>query len=275
MPSPILESGSISPTGYQRHEVPATPSTARTPYSAAISTLLADCREAGPAFTFLDEHVSRLYTTFRNYFSLPILPTELCVTEIARRETARLHKTYPQIPVFRLQLLLSPESLEILFSEYQPTWRETDDIELWPVAAQRHFPQHKLVADKISLQARAAALRAGMDEALLISPDGHALEGAWSNFFWVDRGNTIFTAPSQVLPGVVRQKILNSFPCTQQHATLTEIRAHAAEAFVTQGTSGITAVRAIGGVPFAKPTRSTIQMLRHWYADQLQAERTV
>ncbi len=57
--------------------------------------------------------------------------------------------------------------------------------------------------------ARAEADDAGADEALLLNTDGHVVEGASSNLFWIE-GTTLYTPPiehSGILPGVTRETV--------------------------------------------------------------------
>lgn len=57
----------------------------------------------------------------------------------------------------------------------------------------------------LQISARAEAEAKGADEALLLNTDGHVIEAAGSNLFWIANG-TVYTPPldSGVLPGVTR-----------------------------------------------------------------------
>jgi branched-subunit amino acid aminotransferase/4-amino-4-deoxychorismate lyase len=57
--------------------------------------------------------------------------------------------------------------------------------------------------------ARAEADALGADEALMLNPEGWAVEGTASNLFWIQDG-TVFTPPlsSGALPGITRAAIL-------------------------------------------------------------------
>jgi aminodeoxychorismate lyase len=57
--------------------------------------------------------------------------------------------------------------------------------------------------------ARAEADAAGADEALLLNTDGHVVEAASSNLFWIQK-QMVFTPPlaSGILPGVTRAEVL-------------------------------------------------------------------
>lgn len=70
----------------------------------------------------------------------------------------------------------------------------------------RHKTTSRLAYDLAREEARAA----GADEALLVSPSGHVLEGAVSNLFVVLRDGTLVTPPlaDDVLPGVTRARVL-------------------------------------------------------------------
>jgi branched-chain amino acid aminotransferase len=57
--------------------------------------------------------------------------------------------------------------------------------------------------------AKAAALKAGYDEAVMLTPDGHVAEGSGENIFIV-RGSTVLTPPiyDGVLEGITRDSVM-------------------------------------------------------------------
>ncbi len=83
------------------------------------------------------------------------------------------------------------------------------------ISASFRLPAHEAVArfktcNKLAqILARAEADAAGADEALLLNTDGHVVEGASSNLFWIER-DAVCTAPlpSGILAGVTRAVVL-------------------------------------------------------------------
>ena len=75
-----------------------------------------------------------------------------------------------------------------------------------PGALGRHKTTSRLAYDLAREEARAE----GADEALLVSPAGHVLEGAASNVFVVRPDGAVVTPPlsADVLPGVTRARVL-------------------------------------------------------------------
>lgn len=69
--------------------------------------------------------------------------------------------------------------------------------------------RHKTLSALEKVMARAEAGRAGCDEALLLTPDGHIAEGSYTNLFIVRQGLWL-TPPlaDGCLPGVMRQRVL-------------------------------------------------------------------
>lgn len=100
--------------------------------------------------------------------------------------------------------------------------------------------------------ARAEAERAGADEALLVNTNGHAVEAASANLFWISE-SAVCTAPIQsgVLPGITRAIVvelcaqlgLQCIECAVSPAELLEQRG----VFLTLSTLGIVEVVEIDG----------------------------
>jgi branched-subunit amino acid aminotransferase/4-amino-4-deoxychorismate lyase len=93
-----------------------------------------------------------------------------------------------------------------------------------------------------NIRAKRAALAAGFDEALFITPAGIVIEGATTNIFAV-RDGLVFTPPlaSGPLPGIARAEVLALLGPARFRETLltTSDLHHASELFVTNALLGI------------------------------------
>ena len=76
-----------------------------------------------------------------------------------------------------------------------------------------YFPEYSLAEHKTtswlrSLEARRLARRSGFDEALMVSPNGRIGEAAAANIFFYIAGRWVTPPVEGILPGVVRQVLL-------------------------------------------------------------------
>lgn len=118
-----------------------------------------------------------------------------------------------------------------------------------------------------SIMARKEAKAAGAWEALFISSEGRILEGAYTNIFFLAE-NLLVTAPesSPILPGVVRQKVMELAPglglSVDFHSPkLEELGPGATSAFLTSSLLGICPVSEIDGITM-QPDPGAIETLR-------------
>ena len=100
--------------------------------------------------------------------------------------------------------------------------------------------------------ARAEADEAGADEALLLNTDGFVVEGASSNFFWIQRGR-VYTPPlaAGILPGVTRAVVFSiasrlKIPVREKRIRPKEL-AHADGVFLSLSSFGIVEAKSLGG----------------------------
>lgn len=91
--------------------------------------------------------------------------------------------------------------------EKPPRWKLITSSHRLP--ANEALAQFKTCNKLAQILARAEADAAGADEALLLNTDGHVVEGASSNLFWIE-GSTVCTPPlpSGILAGVTRAVVL-------------------------------------------------------------------
>ena len=104
--------------------------------------------------------------------------------------------------------------------------------------------------------ARAEADAAGADEALLLNTDGHVVEGASSNLFWIE-GKTVCTPPltDGLLAGVTRAVTMEicqslSLPIAERTVTPEQLR-RADGVYLTLSSIGVAEAIALDGVPLA------------------------
>lgn len=134
----------------------------------------------------------------------------------------------------------------------------------------RHKTTSRLAWDLAREEARAA----GVDEALLVAPDGRLLEGAASNLFVVTRGE-VRTPPlgSGILPGVTRANVLAL--CAELGLPAREAMVHPADAlaadelFLTNSVQQVLPVGSLDGRPLPSREVGTrlLQAYRRLVAD--------
>src|SRR5207237_8017976 len=107
----------------------------------------------------------------------------------------------------RPSLVMSLHSTTVIPSNGSLQWRlKTASVRL---PANEPLAQFKTCNKLPQILARAEADTAGADEALLLNTDGHVVEAASSNLFWV-RDQTVCTPPltSGIVAGVTRTVVL-------------------------------------------------------------------
>ena len=129
----------------------------------------------------------------------------------------------------------------------------------------RTLPQHKTTDYDVCVRALRQAVEWGADEALFTTTEGNVLEGTATNVFAV-RGTTLITAPSAVLPGIVRAWVLaQGLPIEERPPTVDEIREGA---FFTGSLTTIAPLRTIDGLRCAEPGEVVAELM-HAYMRRL------
>ena len=105
---------------------------------------------------------------------------------------------------------------------------------------------------------RAEAEAANADEALLLDSDGHVIEGATSNLFWVKNG-VVYTSPltAAILPGITRALVLEvcrnlAIKSVEKQITLPQLKA-ADGVFLSLTSRIIVAAKSIGRQKLKQP----------------------
>ena len=222
-----------------------------------FTTLVSSSGEARFRLPLLDLHLRRLISNGRAAGLLEtaggIKAEDLAgpVFEFFSRAAAAEESgsTLPQL-ICRLILFADDETKLLLSAApYLAKWPPGAPIDLITVLGLRPNPEIKSTGFDLCTAASAQAKAAGGSEALLVDAEGHVREGAWSNIFWVDRRNRILTPARSVLPGIVRQVLLEcgAAETTDQEKTVDQLLAEACGVFITQSTTGITPVGSIDG----------------------------
>ncbi len=252
----------------------------------------------GHGLTSLDETSKFLpegaYTTFRTYSHKKAMRIEdhfQRLDESAERANASFHPHSASIrPVLRDILNESPftESrvritldLEKMPGSFYVTLEE---LHLPSVAAyqkgvktvsrtmQRENPKAKLTQFLTTTSRLRAQLPPGVNEMLMVDPDGIILEGLSSNFFGV-KGGAIFTVEEGVLPGITRKAVVEiavseGIPVITMGIPLSQLDT-LEECFITSASRGVLPVVQVdnaiiyNGKP-GKLSRKLIQLFNLW-----------
>jgi len=124
------------------------------------------------------------------------------------------------------------------------TLQRRTDARAITLRMRRSMPEHKLTSYAACAIGLRQAAQAGANEGLFLDEEGNVLEGTATNVFAV-RGRTLITAKDNVLPGIVRQWVLDQAVEIEWRApSIREVREGA---FLTGSLTGLAALRTIDG----------------------------
>ena len=204
----------------------------------------------------LSDHLHRLELT-AGLTGRPMTLDNESLRAILRQAVQGYHQGMrPQAPVQDLRLRLTLD-LEIhpgdLYLALQPLSVPPPEYYQRGVAAitcdlQRLLPEAKLTRFIDRSQSMRQRLTDGLNEAVMVNPQGYLLEGLSSNFFAVFQG-AIWTADEGVLAGVTRSLVLECIRRLQHPLRLQALHRtalpEAQEAFITSSSRGILPLRRI------------------------------
>jgi para-aminobenzoate synthetase len=153
-----------------------------------------------------DAHVRRFAAACRDFFGIGEERVEDFMRAAATRVPAR-GRWFP-----RAEIAVHGGMPGLQF-RIRPAPPRGETVRLW-IAARPDGRKHPDVKgpdlDWLAAQ-RQAAVAAGADEAVLVSPDGHVLEGATTSILWW-RGDTLCAPPEDgsILPGTTRAVLLDA-----------------------------------------------------------------
>ncbi|MFA5800634.1 MAG: chorismate-binding protein [Candidatus Peribacteraceae bacterium] len=165
----------------------------------------------------------------------------------------------------RLKVVCTDRHILIQSSELTLDAAEVGGIAVKIIPLTRRMPQAKALPYHREVAAHEVAVHDGFHEALLVDRQGFVREGAYSNIFWVEKGD-IWTPGEGMLPGITRAAVLSiakRLRVPMRFGLPTEKRlARADEAFLTRTTAGVVPVvriesHAIGS---GKPGPVTIRL---------------
>lgn len=258
--------------------------------------------ELQPAPTSLDDATGRLpgggYTTFRTFDRFRVLRLESHYNRL--EETARLvgksmrldrvkvgQTLYRALSLYpakdmRVRVILDleeqPGAIYLLVAALQtPELSDYQNgVKVVTRPLQRDNPKAKLTGFIETASAVRRDLPNGMNEAVMVGPDGRVLEGLSSNFFAVF-GGAIWTAEKGVLSGITRSLVLDvieeaGIPLQLEGINLDHL-IHLEEAFITSASRAVLPVTEIDGQPVGNGFPGPItERLMRGYQDRLERE---
>jgi branched-chain amino acid aminotransferase len=204
---------------------------------------------------FLDDHLDRFYhsanqmrlTVKQNREELKTLLFELMNRNNLPNSGVRITLTGGYSPdgyeLVSPNMIITQQPLKI------NTEINRQGIKLITYPYQRQMPQVKTIDYLMAIWLQPLIKERGADD-MLYHDNGLLRECPRSNFFLVTHSNKILTSDTQVLPGVIRKKLLsiNGQDFTVQEAPITlEDLKNCKEAFITSSTKNILPVTEIDG----------------------------
>ncbi|GEM_PF-3357499 len=199
---------------------------------------------------FLNRHLNRLKNGLRELQIRP--PPEGRV--IGHIHDALNNFDWRNANYARLRVIVLENDWILTIEPWQSRFDLKRGVKCITFSGERSLPHLKTCSAVVSVMAARAAEVAEAGEALLTDRNGIILEGAWSNFIWIDRAGVITTPNERILPGITRgvaleilDQKLGEKKFASTLATKQEILTHAQEAFITQSSHGIVPVVEIDG----------------------------
>lgn len=111
----------------------------------------------------------------------------------------------------RIKIMALPEGIIILSVKANINSKIYKGVSIKTMQITRSLPEIKTISYLPSFLAHEKAVKHGYFEALLTDEKGEVYEGAYSNIFWFE-GNTLCTRKDKILPGIIRQLIIENSP---------------------------------------------------------------
>lgn len=159
---------------------------------------------------FWDEHLSRLRRGLKAYrIKSPYSMQRLKTYTIRAIELNHLTSGRLRLAVFRDE---GQVFVSIVAQAVRGSTKKTFRVEISPYVRKFHRYSHlKSVDYEPFYSARSHAVSQGVDEAILLNPKGHVVEGAISNVFWFHKGRIVTPAVRcGCLNGITRQWIIRT-----------------------------------------------------------------
>ena len=156
--------------------------------------------------------------------------------QISRGVAARRHA--PAEEMTPTIMLTASEFLSL------PSWKYKSGVKTITMPDTRwKYRQYKTISLLPNILAAKEAHENNAEEAILIEEDGSITEGSKSNFFIIDKNNTLHTHPNgnRILSGIVAQNVKNiaysnNIKLVEEPFDLDFVRTYAVESFITSTT---------------------------------------
>lgn len=220
----------------------------------------------------LADHLARLERSAAN------LRLELPPTDLVRDEALALIEQRGGPFDGSLRVVITRGGRRLLMTEPLPASSSAATVALGVVtySPTRVLEQVKSLSYAGNMLASRLAKENGYDEALLVTPHGHVLEGPTSTVFIVDREGTLCT-PSldeHILASITRDRLLRILDVDERPVTLADVR-DAREAFLASTTREVQAVARIEDSEMAEApgvrTREAALAFRRHVEEELEA----
>lgn len=197
-------------------------------------------------------------------------PLRLTIGSIVRRECAHIAARSGGLPgQWKCRVIADRAGIHCLAEPLRERATPAEGVRTITFTGTRPTPGIKSTWTTVSRAARAAAVLAGADEAILVNEEGQLTEGAWSNLLWEDRHGRLCSPAAPHLPGTALGAIVDhcaaaGHPVLFRSVTLPQLLHDTAAIFLTQSTTGLSPVLSIDGHPLRSPEtgRCTISRLR-------------
>lgn len=126
----------------------------------------------------------------------------------------------------------------------------------------RSYP-HKTTRREQFGRSLANARRAGVDDALLVTPEGYVAEGTAWTLFWWDNG-TLYTPALDlgILPGIARSRIMELAPVREARVRVPDLAG--TSLFLTNAVRGVVPIRRLQGEPVPADPRTAELSASFW-----------
>jgi branched-chain amino acid aminotransferase len=189
----------------------------------------------------LDDHLRRLVRSASG------LRLELDVAAVRQDVDGLLAAAPPEALEESIRIMLTRGGRRIVILEDLAAYETTLDLACVTFAPTLILDNIKSLSYGGNMLASRLARERGADEALLVTPDGRALEAPTSSLFWV-RGDELITPPldEHILDSITRRRLVAALEVREER-TPRETLLSADEAFLASTTREVQAIRSIDG----------------------------
>jgi branched-subunit amino acid aminotransferase/4-amino-4-deoxychorismate lyase len=209
-----------------------------------FETFCLRCADSKWVVPGLDYHLERLETSAA--FLSTKIPNKKELLGFLQLEAGKKKRD------LKIRILSDRDGYELQAEDFYELKNESVSTVL--VKAERTMPEIKSFSSIVSVLAREEAERLGAFEALLVDCNGILREGAWSNFFWMNRDGIWISPKTKILPGVTRRIVLElmqqeGIEVIEADFLAEQILREIAGGFLTQATNGVIIVNKIENQP--------------------------